>query len=764
MNKKKKITFIDGAMGTNLSAAGFEASPRANIDHPGEVKKIHLDFIRAGADIIETNTFSATSLKYDNFKEINQKGVQIAREAVAESKRKSVKIAGSIGASGKMVKPLGELEFEQAVDIFKSQIDVLQKSGADLLIIETMDDLSEFRAALIAAAETAAELPLIATMTFAEGERTSTGTPPEIAARVADTLGADIIGVNCSFGPAGLVEVIKRMRAVTKKPLAAQANAGLPKLVDGTTVFPESPQNYAEQAAELVKAGVTYIGGCCGTTKAHIVKLVETLKDISPAPAPEKLPLIISSRTEFRVFGEKPILIGERINLVAHPGLKGSVDKMVREGLRQKKAGADALDVNTVTQKELTVQVAEAVNSRVGLPVVLDSQDKDTVGQVARRYPGILLLNSVSAEKEKSGQLLPVVKKYGMPYIGLCVSDDGVPRTAGEKLKVAGHLIKEAAARGIDPETIVIDPVVFAVSSDTSSAAETLKALQKIDNYTVLGVSNVSAGLPQRAVLNEIFSAIAVGQNCSALIVNPLNADLVYGVHAASLLTGRDKNAERYLNFFSTGNKERFTFEEKLSQAILEGDSAAALGRLEELLNETDPLDIINSAVVPALDRVGKEYDRKIIFLPQLIESAGAAEKVMEQIEKKLSSAGEKMKSSGKILFATVKGDIHDIGKNLVALILKNHSFQIRDLGVDISADEIVDTAIEWGADIVALSSLMTTTMEEMGKVVRLLKNKNAGIPVMVGGAAVRGDYAKSIGAHYAKDAIEAVKKAKEIS
>ncbi|MEA3506898.1 MAG: homocysteine S-methyltransferase family protein [Elusimicrobiota bacterium] len=764
MKKKNKITFIDGAMGTNLSAAGFSPSPKTNIDHPGEVKKIHLDFICAGADIIETNTFSATSLKYENFKEINREGVRLASEAVAESKRKSVKIAGSVGASGKMVKPLGELEFEEAVDIFKSQIEVLQKAGVDLLLIETMDDLSEFRAALIAAAETAGELPLIATMTFSQGERTSTGTPPEIAARVADTLGADIIGVNCSFGPAGLVEVVRRMRAVTKKPLAAQANAGMPQLAGGNTVFPETPEKYAQQAAELVKAGVSYIGGCCGTTKAHIVKLVETLKGISPAPGPQKVPLIISSRTEFRIFGEKPLLIGERINLVAHPGLKGSVDKMVREGLRQKKAGADALDVNTVTQKELTAEVAEAVNSRVGLPVVLDSQDEDTVRDVARRYPGILLLNSVSAEKEKSGLLLPVVKKYGMPYIGLCVSDEGVPRTVAEKLKVADHLIKEAAARGIDSGTIVIDPVVFAVSSDTSSAAETLKALQKIENHTVLGISNVSAGLPRRAVLNEIFSALAVGQGCSALIVNPLNADLVYGVYAASLLTGRDKNAEKYLNYFSAGSSDKFKFEEKLSQAIVEGDSAAALTRLEELLKETAPLDIINSAVVPALDRVGKEYDRKSIFLPQLIESAGAAEKVMEKIEKKLISGGGKMKSSGKILFATVKGDIHDIGKNLVALILKNHSFQIRDLGVDISSDEIVDTAIEWGADIVALSSLMTTTMEEMAEVVKLLKRKKAGIPVMVGGAAVRRDYAESIGAHYANDAIEAVKKAKEIA
>jgi 5-methyltetrahydrofolate--homocysteine methyltransferase len=613
----KKVTFIDGAMGTNLNAAGVTSSPEANIEHPGVVKKIHLDYINEGVDIIETNTFSATSLKYDNYKEINKKGVEIAKEALLESGKKSVQIAGSVGATGKMVKPLGSLDFEETVNIFKTQIEVLRDSGADMLIIETMDDLSEFRAALIAAAETAPELRLIATMTFSEGDRTSTGTPPEIAARVADTLGADIIGVNCSFGPEGLIDVVKRMRAVTKKPLIVQANAGMPELIDGNTVFPESPKEYAKYAKELVKAGASYIGGCCGTTKEHISELIDTLKDIKPGPAPEEIPLFISSRTTFKIFGRKPLLIGERINLVAHPELKKSVDRMVREGLRQKKASADALDINTVTQKEITADVAEAVNSRVGLPVVLDSQDAETVAEVARRYPGILLLNSVSAEKEKAQKLLPLVKKYGLPYIGLCVSDSGVPGTVREKLEVADLIINQAEKQGIDPATIVIDPVVFAVSSDIDSAKETLKAVSKIKNHTVLGVSNVSSGLPQRAILNEIFAALAVGRNCSALIVNPLNADLVYAVHAASLLAGRDKNAEQYLNYFSPEGAEKFKFKEALSQAILEGDWQAASKRLKDLLKDLAPLEIINSAVVPALDRVGKEYNIKNIFLPQ---------------------------------------------------------------------------------------------------------------------------------------------------
>ncbi len=756
-----KITLLDGAMGTALASANRDPSCASSLKNPEIVEEITSEYIESGARIVETCTFSATSVKYGNFKEINRRAVEIAKKAVSKTSKK-VRIAGSVGPVGKMVKPIGDMEFEDAVRAFSRQMEVLRSSGVDLFIIETMDDISQMRAALIAAKEIAPGLDVIATMTFSEDGRTSTGTPPEVAAVVMDRLGADVVGVNCSYGPEGLYGVVKAMREATSKPICVQANAGVPINENGKTVYPMTPQEYAVRCRELVRAGASYIGGCCGTTGEYIRFLREKIGDIKPPPPVKNTPFIITSRTDWIEFGNYPIIIGERINFLAHPEIKDSNELIVREAIKQRNAGAGALDVNLGRDEERTAEVIELLSSRVNLPLVLDSQNPEAVEAAARIYPGVLLLNSISAEKKKMKSLLPLAKKYGMPFIGLCVSDEGVPSESSGKIRVAEKILKRAEKEGIPSSDVVIDPVTFSISTDTSSAVKTLEALRRTDSRTVLGISNVSSGFPQKAVLNQTYSSLAVASGCSALIANPLDTDLIYSVRAAALLSGRDLNGDEYIKYFSP-SKEAFKFENPLSQAVLEGGSSLAAQEAEKLLKTNEPLKIINEYIIPALDKVGGLYSERVLFLPQLIQSAKACENSMALLEKELQKRGG-MRARGRVVIATVKGDIHDIGKNLVSLILKNHSYEVRDLGVDVDSETIVREARSFNADIVALSSLMTTTMDRMKEVSSIIREQGLNIPILVGGAAVTSKFAESIGARYAPDAVEAVRVAEKLT
>ncbi|MGM0441628.1 MAG: homocysteine S-methyltransferase family protein [Elusimicrobiota bacterium] len=763
MNKSgSPLVFLDGAMGTRLKSLGEEASTLANLKAPDTVKKIHREYIKAGSQIIETNTFSATSVNYSNYKKLNRRGIRLAKEAVGEaSASRKVKIAGSVGPTGKMIKPVGKLEFEEGVEIFKSQLEIMAKEEVDLIIIETMDDILEMKAALLAAGEVAPGIPVFSTMTFSEGDRTSTGTPPEVAARVMDSLGADVLGVNCSFGPEKLREPVKRMRRVTKKPIIVQANAGLPEYKDNRTVYSMDPESYAENVKKLIKEGATYVGGCCGTDPEFIKKMVQDFGKLSSEfwePAPEKIPVVIASRTSWAEFNDFPVVIGERINLTAHPELKKSDEKIVKEGLKQKKAGADALDINLANQEERLPQIADKLSRRVGLPLVLDCQNPEVLKKTVRRCGGVPLLNSISGEEKKLENLLPVVKKYGIPFVGLCMDEEGVPNKVEKKVNIARKIVKKTTQAGIAEENIIIDPVAFALSSKPGSARNTIKALTEIDRPTLLGISNISSGLPQQALLNQVFTAITVYRGISGIIVNPMDKDLMYNMYASAAISGRKSsvNIKKYIEYFSPKG-DTFEFEDKLSQAILEGNSPKSSEIVEKRLDGNTGLKIINQSVIPALKKVGEKYNKKQIFLPQLIESARAAQKTMDIISDRIKEEGGSLNKKGKILIATVEGDIHDIGKNLVTLILKNHSFKVKDMGVDNSAGKIVEEARKWGADIIALSSLMTTTMGCMEKVVKKLKTRNMDIPVIIGGAAVRKNYAQKIGAYYGKDALKAV-------
>lgn len=750
-------------MGTNLSQRGCNPTPVSNLKNSETVKQITKEYIKAGSDIVETNTFSATSLKFKQYKKINILGVEIARQAVLESGRKNVKIAGCVGPTGKMVEPIGELEFEQAVNVFKSQIKILSQQGVDMLIIETMDDISQMRAALIAAKETAPGLKVISTMTFSEKDRTSTGTPPEVACRVMECLGSSVIGVNCSYGPEGLLNVISRMKRVTDKPLIVQANAGIPYRQGSKTVYPLKPEEFAEKNKQLAKKGASYIGGCCGTDSSHIRAVIKKLKNIKPdAYKHKQRPLIISSRANWVEFGDFPVVVGERINFIANKRLTKSKTSVLNEGLKQKKAGADALDVNLGKQEEKSWEITDMLERKVGLPIVLDSQNAEQVEKVARKYPGIILLNSISGEKSKLESLLPIVKKYGIPFIGLCVDDKGVPKTIKRKIEISRKIIEKAEKQGIDKSNIIIDYVVFSISTDTDTASKTLKAVSKSKNYTILGISNVSAGFPQRALINETFSALAVSMGCSAVIVNPLDRDLMYMLYCSALLSGRDKNGEKYLEYFSP-KQETFKFKQPLRQAILEGNTEKAVKEINKSLEKKSAVQIINQDIVKALDKVGELYSKRYIFLPQLIESARASQESMALLQRKMQKSGEKSKTKEKIIIATVKGDIHDIGKNLVVLMLKNHSFEVKDMGVDVDSKKIVNEAKKLGARVICLSSLMTTTMDRMSEVVQMLKKEKLNIPVLIGGAAVTKKYAKSIDAEYAGDAVEAVNAVKKL-
>ena len=756
----ERVVFLDGAMGTSLAAAGCDPTPLSNLENPETVKKITGEFIAAGSVIVQANTFSATPFKFKDYERINSEGVRIARSAVESSGKSNVRVAGSVGPTGKMVIPVGELGFEEAVDLFSRQIRVLSEEGAELLIIETMDDIQEMRAALIAAAETAPSLDIIATMTFSGAGRSSTGTPPESAAAVMDALGASVIGVNCSFGPGGLEEVIRRMRPFTRKPLAAQANAGIPKIEGDRTVFPLGPGEYAEGVLRLAEAGASVLGGCCGAGPGYIREVVKRLKDFSVPPPPEEVPPVITSRTGWVSFAQAPVIIGERINLISRPELAGSSTALAGEARRQVEAGAEALDVCPGKHEDRTEEIVGILSEKTSAPLVLDSQNPRAVEAAARVYPGLFLLNSIPGEKKKMDELIPLAEKYGMPFIGLCTDERGVASTHERKLEIAEKIITYAG-KHIDENKVIIDPVVLAVSSDTASASLTLKALGKLGRRSLLGISNVSSGMPQRALLNQVFASLAVKEGVSALIVNPLDADLVYAVYAAALLSGRDPGGRRYLDFFSPG-EEDFKFTDPLSQALIDGDAEAGVSEAEKRIAEKqDPLEIINTAVLPALEKAGELYERRVYFLPQLISTARCAEKVLGVLESNIPP--ETRTPEKKVLIATVEGDIHDIGKNLVALMLRNHSCRVLDLGVDVPAGKIIEEARRFGADLIALSALMTNTASRMAETAALIKSGNLDIPLLIGGAAVTEKFASGIGARYSQDAVSAVKTAGEI-
>lgn len=785
---KDEILIYDGATGTLLQESGAlkaGACPEElNLSNPKIIKSFHLDYIKAGADVIETNSFGGNRLKLKAYglekhlHKINYEAAKIAKSAACDK----VYVAGSVGPLDRQIRPLGDLSFDEAVGFFKEQIKALKEGGCDLIILETFADIKELKAAFVAAREVGG-LPIQAQMTFEAGERTTYGTPPNAFAVLFQALGADIIGTNCSTGPKEVLKVIKEILPFTNKYISCQPNAGLPELRDGKTFFPESPKSFAKYAVEFAKLGVNLIGGCCGTTPEHISEIKSSLKNRKPTKRKYIPAFRLSSRSKVVELSVKtrPLIIGERINPTGKKELQEEIRKgktfiIRREALEQTKKGADILDVNVgvpeTDEPKTMAQAVEVIQGVCETPLSIDSSSPKAIEAALKEADGKPLINSVNGEKEKIDSILPLARKYGAAILVLTLDKCGLPKNSDERLKIAGRIIDKAIAIGISKEDIVVDPLTLTISAKPEQAKESLSAIKKlkIKGYPAsLGVSNISFGLPNRGKINADFFSLALAFGLDMAIINPSD-DAMFRVAKAKV---KRKATESEIKKFlkdALRPVEEITKKEKkaklayskdvrshLKDAILYGDKDNIVPFIEEALADgIRPLEINNSILIPALEIVGERFAKREYFLPQIILSAEAMQRAFGRLKKELKPSESKGK--GKIVIATVEGDIHDIGKNIVISVLENHGYEIYDLGRSVPTDVIIKEAVKNKADIIGLSALMTTTMIQMERVIKELKKQGLKFKTLVGGAVVTKEYAKKIGASaYARDAIEAV-------
>ncbi|MEG2367573.1 MAG: homocysteine S-methyltransferase family protein [Oscillospiraceae bacterium] len=795
---QKGYVLLDGAMGTMLQKNGLrlgELPESYNLSHPDIVKKIHSENAKAGAMILSANTFGANAYKLKNspysVKELVSAGVKIAKEAGAEY---GCFTALDVGPIGEMLQPIGSLSFEKAYEIYKEQI---ENCGADLIILETMTDLCELRAAVLAAKENS-DLPIFCMMTFEKNEdkksmRTFLGVSPKEAALVLDGLSVDAVGVNCSLAPSELTEIIKTFAEYTNLPIIAKPNAGLPNL--NSDSYDLSPQEFASDMSALLDLGVSVVGGCCGTTPEYIALLKNELdKRKFTKRAPIKPLTAVCSATETCVIDGAKI-IGERLNPTGKKLLKealrtGNTDYILKTAIAQVEAGADILDVNVglpeLDEKAVMVKNIKALQGFVTCPLEIDSSDKEVIEAALRAYNGIAIVNSVNGEDKVLDEILPIVKKYGACVIGLTLNEKGIPATGEERLQIAEHILDKALAYGIKKEKIIIDCLTLTVSAQQEAAAETLRAIalvkEKLGLKTVLGVSNISFGLPQREQVNAAFLTLALQAGLDLAIVNPNIKSITDAIFCFNVLSNRDKGC---LDFIAYSNKftelsptantavaktatapkigEEATLgtEKLLFEAVRLGLRDEAKIHCRALLSEKDSLSIVNDILIPALDVVGEGFGNGTLFLPQLILSAQTVEGAFEVIKSAMSAAPA---TKGTIVLATVKGDIHDIGKNIVKILLENYGFTIIDLGKDVDYEAIIQAVKIHKPFLIGLSALMTTTVKNMETTIKMLKEQFPNCKIVVGGAVLTAAYAKKINAdYYANDAKETVDIAKTL-
>ncbi|NQT28075.1 MAG: homocysteine S-methyltransferase family protein [Candidatus Omnitrophica bacterium] len=762
------------------------ASPEIwSLENPKVISAVHADYKEAGADIIYTSTFGANRIKlkaYRNYNvsEVNKKLALIARKAVGPK----VLIAGDIGPTGKFVEPFGPLKFEQAVEIFKEQVRGLLLAGVDLFVIETMMDIQEARAALIAVKELTNKFTMI-TLTYESDGRTINGTDPLTALVTLQSLGADAVGCNCSAGPEQMLKFIKIMKPFASVPLIAKPNAGMPKLVRGEASFDMSPKEFASFAKKLVSAGVGLLGGCCGTTPEHINKIKREVSGLKPVSRPKKTFSLLSSARKSVVLGEKKsfMIIGEAINPTGKKILQKELGQgktsLIRHLAReQEKAGASLLDVNVGTAGIDEVKTLKnvikvlAVNS--SLPLVIDSSKVQAVEAALRVYPGRALINSISGETNKLEKLLSLAAKYGAMFILLPLKDKSLPKTFDKRRKIISDILNKAKKYRFSKDDIIVDAMVLAISSQPRAAIETLKTIAWVSNNikgnSVVGLSNISFGLPKRALINAVFLALAKKKGLSLAIANPSKLKVKYSKLAENLLLNKDKDAKGFLAYFSKAPKEKkeagvsLCPEEKISQAIIGGNREDIRGLIGEAISSgCKANELVHKIMIPAIEKVGDFFDKKKYFLPQLIASAETMKIAFGELEPYITNSDLKREKKTVVLLATVRGDIHDIGKNIVALMLKNYGFNVVDLGKDVSAEKIIKEIKRHKSSIVGLSSLMTTTMVNMKEVVDKAKEQGLNCRFVVGGAVVTRSFARSLGAEYAKDSVEAVRVAKKL-
>ena len=785
------IHIFDGAMGTMLQEGGLKPGgcpELMNLEQPDVVQKIHEAYIEAGATMIETNTFGASALKLDHYglenrvKEINEAAVKIAREA---SKGRA-KIVGSLGPTGRFIVPLGDLEFEDAYQSFYEQAKTLADAGADYLLFETCIDIQEMRAGLLAAKD-ATSLPIICQLSYSEDERTVTGTDPQTAAITLEALGADIIGVNCSLGPQELVPIVKTLAENCSVPISVLPNAGMPRLENGRTIFPMGPEEFASWGAKLVAAGATYLGGCCGTTPAHIKALAAAVKDLplTERKSPDnRLRLTSRSKTVIIDKDLATTLIGERINPTGRKKLaeeikNGSLFSVKREAIDQVRAGARLLDVNMgvggIDQVKAMHDAIREVSQITDVPLAIDTSDTKTLEAGLRAYPGRALINSVSAEKERIEEFLPLAKKYGAAILCLPITEDGVPKTAEDRINVINGIIKEAKKNGLKDGDFLLDALVMTISADQNACLEVLNTLRLYRKHfgypATMGLSNISFGLPNRPLINSTFFAMCLAAGLDAPIMNPYDEKMQEALMASAALLGKDPRGIDFSRNEVNLKTPKKAAEAKpiegdvlaaIKQAVIDGASESIAMLTERAIREGHSSnEITEKALTAAMNDIGIDFGAGRVFLPQVLLSAEAMRASFQKIKELLPAQQEADK--GTVVMATVKGDVHDLGKNIVSALLSNSGFKLIDLGKDVDADTIVRTALEKEADIVGLSALMTTTMTQIDKVIKKLREAGSEARVIVGGAAVTEDYATSAGADaYANDGVSAVKIAKD--
>lgn len=769
----RNFIILDGGFGTMLQATGVEIGHNPellNITNPDVIMNIHRQYVESGSDIFYANTFGANSYKLKNsgytVDEVVSAGIANAKTAAAGR----ALVALDIGPIGQLLEPSGTLTFEEAYEIHKETI--LAGSDADVIIIETMTDLYEVKAALLAAKENS-DKPVLVTMTYEENMRTFTGVSPECAAAVLEGLGADAIGVNCSLGPVELYPVLEKLCSLTTLPVIAKPNAGLPDPV--TNQFNITPEEFAESAVKLAELGVKIFGGCCGTTPEHIAAVVNALEDAEYTPHDVERKSVVCSAVNC-VEINQPRLIGERINPTGKKRFKQAlaehdIDYILGQAIEQINAGAEILDVNVgspeIDEVEMMKSAVKAIQSVCDAPLQLDSTRPDVLEAGLRVYNGKPIVNSVNAEDESLDTILPLVKKYGAAVVGLTLDKDGIPKTAEGRFRLAEKILDKAIEYGIPKEDIFIDCLTLTASAEQEAAMVTLEALSRVKKElglkTVLGVSNISFGLPNRETITRTFLTMALHSGLDLPIINP-NIDTIIGaVRAYRLLACYDKNSAEFISVYGqeTAALKAVTADAGIPDvkyAVENGLKADAVKAVKELLKTTEPMDIINNWLIPALDSVGGKFEKGTIFLPQLIMSAEAAQACFEELKTMLSDSGAETVSKGKVVLATVHGDIHDIGKNIVKVLLESYGFTVIDLGKDVPADTVVSAAVEHNAKLVGLSALMTTTLGAMAETIALLNEKCPDCKTVVGGAVLTESYAEKINADfYAKDAKQAV-------
>lgn len=796
--RKERVIFEGGA-GTLLQEAGLapgELPELWNLTHPEVIENLHKSYLEAGCQIMKTNTFGANSLKYTGTDGMpTLKEVIDAAFAHAKAARKAINedsyIALDVGPTGKMLQPLGDFPFESAVELFAEVIRLGAQAGADLILIETMNDSYETKAAVLAAKENC-DLPVFVTNVYDEKATLMTGANPEAMVAMLEGLHVDAIGLNCSLGPKQMQQIVPRLVRAASVPVIVNPNAGLPRSENGKTVYDVDADAFAAYMVPIVEAGANIIGGCCGTNPEYMHKMIEATKDLPYQEVTEKNRSVISSYTHAVEFGGRPILIGERINPTGKKKFQQAlrdhnIDYILEEGIRQEEAGVDVLDVNVglpeIDEDQMMSEAVFELQSVLNLPLQIDTTDAVVMEHALRLYNGKAMVNSVNGKQHIMDEIFPLVDKYGGLVVALTIDEEGIPDEANKRVEIAEKIYARAAEYGIAKKDIIIDPLAMTISADDQSAVATLEAVRKIHEMgglTTLGVSNISFGLPKRNLINGTFFTMAMHNGLKAAIMNPFSREMMQAYKGYLALSGQDPNCMGFIDYVNNLPEETVTVasgsgaknagngaaldEKPLQKAIVKGLKDKAGVITKELLATREPLDLVNNEVVPALDIVGKGFEEKTMFLPQLLISADAAKAAFDVIKDAIAAAGNGGTSGEKVVIATVKGDIHDIGKNIVKVLLENYGFTVYDMGKDVPPEVIVDKVIEQNVKLCGLSALMTTTVPAMEETIRQLQEKAPWCKTVVGGAVMTQEYADMIHAdYYAKDAMETVRIAEEL-